>query len=173
MERFIWPSLRFNAPEYALVFDREFLDLPLKNRLIESPSAQPVGQWPNPDPVARATMGMIAEHIQYEAPTIQTTAAALGLQIRTFQRRLEQWGTTFESLLDDFRRERACALLQSGTCTIIEVAFRLGYSDSAHFTRAFHRWMGMAPREYLLRNHQRDHEAPHAKGRVLPSLFCS
>jgi len=33
----------------------------------------------------------------------------------------------------------------------IEIAFMLGYSDQAHFTRAFRRWTGMAPRDYAKR----------------------
>jgi AraC-like DNA-binding protein len=31
---------------------------------------------------------------------------------------------------------------------IIDVALDLGYSDPAHFTRAFQRWTGLAPRAF-------------------------
>jgi AraC-like DNA-binding protein len=29
-----------------------------------------------------------------------------------------------------------------------EIAFLLGYSDAAHFTRAFRRWTGSSPRDF-------------------------
>jgi hypothetical protein len=39
-------------------------------------------------------------------------------------------------------------LLENPDVKLIEVAFELGYSDPAHFTRAFRRWAGVAPREF-------------------------
>jgi AraC-like DNA-binding protein len=34
---------------------------------------------------------------------------------------------------------------------VIDVALDLGYSDHAHFTRAFERWTGIPPREFRRR----------------------
>jgi len=42
----------------------------------------------------------------------------------------------------------AAALLRGGYAKILDIALDLGYSDHAHFTRAFHRWAGTAPREF-------------------------
>lgn len=151
LERVLGPSLRFKAQDTALVFDRELLDLPLKDTPDEALSRWPVDKWPSADPVARAVMNTISNSIEDESPSVQGIASALGLQVRTLQRHLYQWGTTFESLLDEFRRERGLTLLQSGTCTMAEIAFRLGYSDTAHFTRAFRRWTGLPPRDYVAR----------------------
>ena len=39
--------------------------------------------------------------------------------------------------------------LQEGTHTLTEIAFLVGYSDAAHFTRAFRRWTGSPPRDYV------------------------
>lgn len=32
--------------------------------------------------------------------------------------------------------------------SVLEIAYSLGYSDPAHFTRAFKRWQGVSPRIY-------------------------
>jgi AraC-like DNA-binding protein len=34
---------------------------------------------------------------------------------------------------------------------VVDVALELGYSDPAHFTRAFVRWTGVAPRQFRQR----------------------
>jgi len=52
---------------------------------------------------------------------------------------------------DDTRRAEAIRMLLTGDGTAMKIAFMLGYSDQAHFTRAFRRWTGMAPREYRAR----------------------
>ncbi|QBR72049.1 hypothetical protein CU048_13110 [Beijerinckiaceae bacterium] len=46
---------------------------------------------------------------------------------------------------------RAKDLLRSGA-SAIETAYELGYSDPAHFTRAFRRWSGRTPREWRQNN---------------------
>lgn len=56
-------------------------------------------------------------------------------------------GKSFESLLAGVSFTRARELLGSGMGAT-EVAFELGYSDPAHFSRAFRRWAGAPPREW-------------------------
>jgi AraC-like DNA-binding protein len=61
---------------------------------------------------------------------------------------LNDWGVTFEELVDEYRRDRAFRLLMRADHSILEIAYTLGYSDPAHFTRAFKRWTGASPRSY-------------------------
>ena len=42
----------------------------------------------------------------------------------------------------------AVHLLASTDATVLDIALDVGYSDHAHFTRAFRRWTGVAPREF-------------------------
>ena len=69
------------------------------------------------------------------------------MNLRTMQRHLGAWGVTFEQLLEDLRLHHALIGLQEERLSVTDVAFHLGYSDAAHFTRAFRRWTGTAPRE--------------------------
>jgi len=79
---------------------------------------------------------------------IARAAEALGLSVRTLQRRLAQEGLSFEELLRADRLGKATVLLETTRATVLEIALALGYSDHAHFTRAFHRWWGIAPLAY-------------------------
>jgi AraC-like DNA-binding protein len=79
---------------------------------------------------------------------IHTVAALAKLRVRTLQRRLHDQGVTFAWLVARARLDRAQGMLADPARRIIDVALDLGYSDPAHFTRAFVRWTGIAPREF-------------------------
>jgi AraC-like DNA-binding protein len=59
----------------------------------------------------------------------------------------QQIGTTIQRSLDGLRLRHALDALLSGQADLAELAFALGYSSHSHFTLAFRRTFGMAPRE--------------------------
>ena len=63
---------------------------------------------------------------------------------RTLHRKLTSEGTSFRALLDEVRTTLAAELLGSGF-TVEETARRLGYSETAAFSRAYTRWNGHPP----------------------------
>ena len=63
---------------------------------------------------------MIVQQLARTTLTPQGVAGALAVSRRTLSRRLAEEGTSFRSLLDDVRREFACALLQDWTLRIRE-----------------------------------------------------
>ncbi len=71
--------------------------------------------------------------------------------MRGLQRRLAADGLTYSQLLEEARRNAALRLVEERQLTFAEVASALGYSDPAHFTRAFARWTGTTPRAYRQR----------------------
>lgn len=75
---------------------------------------------------------------------IDELARAMGLSRQTLYRRLKAEGATFEELLDRLRRRLALKLVREGL-PVKEVAYRLGFSDPAAFSRAFKRWTGTSP----------------------------
>ena len=79
------------------------------------------------------------------APSGDTVAQQLNLQRRTFNRRLESYGLTFQQALDDVRYEVGQQLLRETELSVAEVACALGYEESANFSRAFRRWSGLYP----------------------------
>jgi AraC-like DNA-binding protein len=92
--------------------------------------------------------GVLALLLMRRCPDIHLVADTMLTSPRTLQRRLRDAGLTYARLMAETRREAAKKLLVDPTRTIAEVARALGYSDPAHFTRAFQRWTGCTPRGY-------------------------
>lgn len=74
-------------------------------------------------------------------------AAAIGFSRQTLFRRLKEEGVTFEQVLDDLRHRMALHYLQGKRASVNEVAYLVGFSDRASFSRAFKRWTGKSPGE--------------------------
>jgi AraC-like DNA-binding protein len=82
---------------------------------------------------------------------MRSVAELLGVTTRTLQRRLSAEGLTFVAVVARARLDVARRMLDDPARKVIDVALDLGYSDPAHFTRAFARWTGLAPREFRRR----------------------
>lgn len=76
---------------------------------------------------------------------IDGVALLTGTSVRTLQRMLDEKGYSYRQLLDLVRYRRGVALIKETNASITEIALMLGYSETANFTRAFHRWSGQAP----------------------------
>ncbi|MEQ8822867.1 MAG: helix-turn-helix domain-containing protein [Filomicrobium sp.] len=81
-------------------------------------------------------------------PKADWVADKLGLSRRSMQRKLQASGTSFAVLVEALMEGRARALLMSSDRSVTAIAHDLGYSDTAHFTRAFRRWTGMTPSDF-------------------------
>ncbi|MEQ9694607.1 AraC family transcriptional regulator ligand-binding domain-containing protein [Shimia sp. SDUM112013] len=79
---------------------------------------------------------------------IDGMAETIGCSRRTLQRALEREGMTYRQLLDRVRQKKANSLLLETDLTITEIALQSGYSDPAHFSRAFKRWNGLTPQHF-------------------------
>ena len=104
------------------------------------------------------SMVQVVETLSWERyPDIRLTAKVLGTSVRTLQRQLAAAGLTHTALIDRVRFGTASALLQETDAKVIDIAFDLGYSDHAHFTRAFRRWAACSPQEFRRRHERRQY----------------
>jgi AraC-like DNA-binding protein len=150
LERVFGPDLRFRAEYDGFTFNRAYLDLPLQQQGSKKLFNQHGRLAPHPEEqLVRSVRQTIDNLMMCQSPTLEVTARIHGLHKRTLERRLDRWGTTFEVLLDQFRRERGLKFVQQGSRTITDIAFLLGYSDPSHFIRAFRRWSGMTPKDFF------------------------
>lgn len=81
-------------------------------------------------------------------PDAKTSAARLGMSLRSLYRSLAEAGCSYRSLLDEARCSRAQRLLIEGDATVAAIAERLGYADPSNFSRCFRRWCGQTPRAF-------------------------
>ena len=86
--------------------------------------------------------------LPHQSLTLSTAASRIGLSQRTIQRRLSDLECTFEDIVDGVRQKIALERLTNSDQSITAVAMSLGYSDTAHFNRAFRRWTGRSPSDF-------------------------
>lgn len=144
LEQTFGSSLEFGCAQDAIIIDRAILDNPTAG----SPRAR---SHADPLETARTLASHLREWLPYGEVSVEGVAADLRMSTRTLQRRLRDWGFSFEEMVDDIRHAEAVRRVATGQESMMEIAFILGYSDQAHFTRAFRRWTGMAPRDFVRR----------------------
>jgi AraC-like DNA-binding protein len=88
---------------------------------------------------------LLAASLGNGGATMTAVAGELGLSRQSLFRRLRTEGTTFEEVLDGLRQQLALRYLTGEKLSVKETAFRLGFSESASFSRAFKRWTGTSP----------------------------
>jgi len=81
-------------------------------------------------------------------PSFDKLASALNISVRSLHRSLNKENITYRAILDEIRKYLAIQYLKKPQYSIIEIAFQIGYSDSANFTRAFKRWFKISPSKY-------------------------
>ncbi|MBN9417001.1 MAG: AraC family transcriptional regulator ligand-binding domain-containing protein [Candidatus Eremiobacteraeota bacterium] len=96
------------------------------------------------DQVKGVLKALLAGH----RPKLPEVSAQLGMTPRTLQRRLTETGLTFQSLLEEARRDLARHYLTHSGLELNETAYLLGYDDANSFFRAFHNWEGTTPGQW-------------------------
>ena len=100
------------------------------------------------DHLDRDVLVYVADTLSEGVPRLEDVARHLGIGSRTLQRRLSDLGHSYQSLVDEARREVALRLVAEGRQSLVEVAFLTGFAEQSSFTRAFKRWSGTTPRKY-------------------------
>jgi len=124
-----------------LVFDVAALQLPLA-----ADSLPASRERPRAEQTCREVFRRVSTAVDPERQTVAGIAEELALSVRTMQRHLSAWGFSFEEILDGYRKRMALEQLLNAPLSVTDIAHGLGYSDTAHFTRAFRRWYGVPPR---------------------------
>jgi AraC-like DNA-binding protein len=110
-----------------------------------SGTAAPESAYPEP---VRNAMVFLREN--YSAPfSAAKTAGAVGLSESYMRALFEKWlGESPKRFHTRCRIEQAKRLLREQHLAVAEVAFHIGFTDVAHFSRIFKQIVGVAPRYY-------------------------
>ncbi len=93
----------------------------------------------DPETLSERVRSLIATNLGYRQITVAAMAQDLGMAPRTFQRRLQEEGTSLREMVELYRKELA---EQHGTTRLSKrhIADTLGYADATVFWRARRRW---------------------------------
>ena len=114
--------------------------------IVSSPS---VLEALNPESTAARVRSLLLKAMSSGDVDQNGIARRLNQSPSTLQRRLRREGTTYQSLLDSTRRDLALDYLRQGRHSLADITFLLGFTDQSNFTRAFRRWTGKTPRQYM------------------------
>ena len=101
------------------------------------------------------TINIIAEQIETNSVNVDALASQMAMSTTQFRYHLKAiTGETPQGYITNIRMQKARHLLDSNSpqTTILDVALSCGYDDQGAFTRAFKRFYGITPSEYLNRN---------------------
>jgi AraC-like DNA-binding protein len=146
--------LRFSAPFNGFVFDRAYLQMamPTADRklhaLMQKHAELLLAELPKAESVTEKVRALVTAQLSGGNPSVEHVAEALHVSARTLARKLEHEGTSFKELLDDLRRRMALRYVGGHDLGLSEIAFLLGFSQTAAFHRAFKRWTGQTPLDY-------------------------
>ena len=147
--KFFKAPLRFDAEHYALVFSRDWLDRPVPGndaeleRLLQKQI--PVLEAKHGEDFREIVRGVLRSALLTDQAGAERIAALFSMHVRTLSRRLEEFGTSFQELVDGGRFEIARQMLEDTSLEVGQIAEALGYARASAFTRAFRRWSGTTP----------------------------
>jgi AraC-like DNA-binding protein len=146
--------VEFDAPTIALVFDATAARqaVPSGNPGLAAEADRMAERYLeqfDPDTVATRVRALILQAMPSGEIDQVEIARSLHQSTSTLQRRLRREGTNFQHLLSEARREKALEYLRSGRHSLADITFLLGFADQSNFTRAFRRWTGKTPREFM------------------------
>ena len=147
--------VRFNEAMNRMLLSNNLLDIPqlqadpLLSEMLDHHAQRLLKQLPAEDNFLSDLRSALGEGLNRGDARLKTTARKLALSCRALQRKLNEQGTSYQEVLDHLRRELAVDLLTKGQIEIEEIAHFLGFSEPSSFYRAFRRWTGKTPQEYL------------------------
>ncbi len=146
-------EMRFDCSRHRVFLDPDLIDTPLKYadpqtvRLITEICEKQLQEANAEEGVAGAVTSLVLDHLS-SPPNLEQAAGMLGLSGRNLRRKLQESGTTYQSILDGARQRLATKLLLETDESVASIAYELGFEHPSHFGRAFKKWTGQSPSAY-------------------------
>jgi AraC-like DNA-binding protein len=141
------------AGENAILFDAHVLELAVVRRPSDAQAyaatslLQMLGEAPQ-DSLESQIRALLSAERPIASSGLKEIAEALNMSRQTLSRRLQERGSSFQTLKDDLRRDHAIAMLTGSNRSVADIGEALGYSEPSAFSRAFRAWTGLSPGRY-------------------------
>jgi AraC-like DNA-binding protein len=146
--------IRFKAPRNAIVFEKNYLELPFATynpavlAALRPTIQREIARQKTRQSISCRVQRVLMRSLGGPHTDIHAVAMDLGMSSRTLQRRIAEEGGSFRQLLSAARRELARVCLQHPSLGLVKTACLLGYEDPNSFFRAFRAWEGVTPSEW-------------------------
>jgi len=150
---FFQAPIRFAGSEDALHFDLETLlkPLPAGNRELAYENDRVAERYLatlNPDMVQDKVREILLTLLPSGTTNQNAVASMLHRSVSALQRQLKAEGTSYRQILEETRYTLAQQLVREQLYSLSQIAYLLGFSDQANFSRAFKRWTGNTPTKF-------------------------
>lgn len=146
--------IRYGAPRASLQFDANYLAMPVRrdeaalNLMLERALLVVIKPYRRDRLMQQRVRQLLANAHEGQSYTAETVAQALHVSVRSLHRFLQEDGVSLQKIKDEVHCEKAKHLLTRSTHPIKRIAACVGFDNAKSFTRAFTRWVGVAPSEY-------------------------
>lgn len=145
----------FNQKNNALIFNADIMNAPLNdsdqvlNSVLKPYSDSILNLSKENYTVADQVSIAITHLLPLKKHTIDNVSRLVGIPTRSLQNELQKEEKSFQHILDKTRMEYSLNMINGSSVKLSTVAEELGFSDVSSFSRAFKRWTGKSPSQYL------------------------
>jgi len=146
---------RFDQPFNGIVFESAMLDTPSPYKdedlhsMLHSLAERRLMRMTRRTPYAvRAREVLVRKRSPQRVPMVQV-ARELDMSVRSLRRRLAEEGKSYRCIASDACIAVATGLITEQRQSIKETAYAMGFSNANSFHRAFKRWTGTTPNQFI------------------------
>ncbi|MFV1992457.1 MAG: AraC family transcriptional regulator [Acidiferrobacterales bacterium] len=150
LEYFVGTNVIYNCKQNLAVFDHMLAEQrqPTGNSELAKVNEEIAIKYLktlNRNSVAMQVRSKLIEMMPSGQVAEEMVASELNLSLRSMQRKLGEEKTSFSALYKKIRQDMAGEYIKDSAMSMTEIAFLLGFSEQANFSRAYRRWYGMSP----------------------------
>ena len=149
--------VHFGAPHNAIVIRRALLDRPISSAsphmfsIFDRTATAKLEALNQPETATEKVRRLVASRLGRAGIGLEEVGMVLRMSTSTLRRRLDAERNTYRRIVDELRCSMALRLLGVRQLAFGEIAFLLGFSSQAAFSRTFRRWKGVSAVEYRRR----------------------
>jgi len=146
-------SLVFNSSSLSIEYPASYLQAPLLSadpatHALYVTACENLARQLKESRSLAASIRQLLEGCERHYPSLEQVADMLKVSSRTLRNRLSRENLSYRELISQYRIETAKQMLMDDSATVASIADKLGYRDTANFSRAFKRDAGLSPTDY-------------------------